>query len=340
MIHAKATSLSVCIPRALATGRLDLRAPARVFELPVGADGRVRGARYLDAQGREQEVRARHVVVSCGAIGSPHLLLLSRSGRFPDGLANSSGLVGRHLTMHHHAAVRLVMDEPALGVTGIEVYRAIDDWHASDPKRGFIRGGVVAEINSFTRQPIGYALTGRGDPALTRGWGAPLKRYLREFPRAITIGSILEDLPMAENRVDLDPDVKDAQGIPVARITHRQHPNDIAMNALVRAAHRGARAGLQAGVELAGAAARPHARSTRRRRCAGARTCTAPAGWARIPSKSVLDPFCRAHDVPNLWVVDGSCFPTAGGYNPTLTLLANAYRVADHFVGEASRQNL
>jgi choline dehydrogenase-like flavoprotein len=338
-IHAKASSFSVCIPRALATGRLDLRAPARVFELPVGPDGRVRGARYLDAQGREQEVRARHVIVSGGAIGSAHLLLLSRSGRFPHGLANSSGLVGRHLTFHHHAAVRLVMDEPMLGVTGIEVYRAVDDWHASDPSRGFIRGGVVAEINSFTRQPIGYAMTGDGDPGLGQSWGAPLKRYLREFPRAITIGSILEDLPMAGNRVDLDPDLKDAQDLPVARITHRQHPNDVAMNAWF--AH-----------QIEGLAQALVPASSWRIRIPGLTWIdakTAMRGSAHVhgtcrmgrdPASSVLDPWCRAHDVPNLWVVDGSCFPTAGGYNPTLTLLANAYRVAGRFVAEAKRQNL
>jgi hypothetical protein len=104
---------------------------------------------------------------------------------------------------------------------------------------------------------------------------------------------------METNRVDLDPDVKDAQGLPVARITHRQHLNDIATGA-----------GSQSGSR----------------------------GWRGPASR--LDPDCRAHDVPNLWVVDGSCFPTAGGYNPTLTLLANAYRVADRFVAEARRQNL
>jgi choline dehydrogenase-like flavoprotein len=278
-------------------------------------------------------------VVACGAIGSPQLLLLSRSGRFPQGLANSSGLVGRHLTFHHHAAVRLVMDEPMLGVTGIEVYRAVDDWHASDAKRGFIRGGVVAEINSFTRQPIGYALTGDGDPKLTRSWGAPLKRYLREFPRAVTIGSILEDLPMQSNRVDLDPDVKDAQGIPVARITHRQHPNDVAMNTWFASR-----------IEELAQACKP-VRSWRirlpgltwideRTAMRGSAHVHGTCRMGRDPATSVLDPFCRAHDAPNLWVVDGSCFPTAGGYNPTLTLLANAYRVADHFVAEAKRQNL
>jgi choline dehydrogenase-like flavoprotein len=338
-IHAKASSFSVCLPRARASGRLDLRAPARVFELPVGKDGRVLGARYRDAEGREQEVRARHVIVSCGAIGSPHLLLLSASSRFPHGLANSSGLVGRHLTFHHHAAARLLLDEPALGVTGIEAYRAIDDWHASDPKRGFIRGGVVAEINSFTRQPIGYAMTSGGDPGLARAWGAPLKRYLREFPRAVTIGSILEDLPLAENRVDLDPDTKDTQGIPVARITHRQHPNDIAMS----------RWYAERILELAQACQPASAWRIRLPGLTEIDAKTAMRGSAHVhgtcrmgsdPKASVLDRHCRAHDVPNLWVVDGSCFPTAGGYNPTLTLLANAYRVAEHFVREAGRQNL
>jgi choline dehydrogenase-like flavoprotein len=338
-VHAKASSLSVCIPRARATGRLDLRANAKVFELPLGPDGRVTGARYLDELGHTHEVRARRVVVSCSAIGSPQLLLLSTSGSFPQGLANSSGLVGRNLMLHHHAAIRFLVDEPALGVTGIEAYRAIDDLHPSDPKRGFIRGGVVAEVNSFTRQPIVYAFGSQGDPELDRPWGAGLKRFLREFPRAITVGSILEDLPMHENRVDLDPQVTDADGIAVARITHRQHENDIAMN-------RWYAGQLPALADACGATrwwpmdlpgiTRIDARTAMKGSAHVHGTCR----MGSDPSKSVLDPWCRAHDVPNLWVVDGSCFPTAGGYNPTLTILANAYRVAHHLVEEARRQNV
>jgi choline dehydrogenase-like flavoprotein len=338
-VHAKASSLSVCIPRARATGRLDLRANAKVFELPLGPDGRVTGARYLDDLGHTHEVRARRVVVSCSAIGSPQLLLLSTSGSFPQGLANSSGLVGRNLMLHHHAAIRFLVDEPALGVTGIEAYRAIDDLHPSDPKRGFIRGGVVAEVNSFTRQPIVYAFASQGDPELERPWGADLKRFLREFPRAITIGSILEDLPLHENRVDLDPQVTDADGIAVARITHRQHENDIAMN-------RWYAGQLPALADACGAKrwwpldlpgiTRIDAQTAMKGSAHVHGTCR----MGSDPSRSVLDPWCRAHDVPNLWVVDGSCFPTAGGYNPTLTILANAYRVAHHLVEEARRQNV
>ena len=338
-IHAKATSLSICIPRGLATGRLDLRAEAEVFELPVDAGGRVTGARYLDAKGGEHEVRARHVVVSCNAIGSPRLLLMSKSGAFPQGLANASGLVGRNLMFHHHAALRFLTGEPALGVTGIEATRAIDDFHASDAKRGFIRGGVVAEVNSFTRQPIVYALNEAGDPKIGRRWGADLKRFLREFPRAVTIGSILEDLPMESNRVDLDPDVTGRHGLPVARMTHRQHENDIAMNEWVAA-------------RLPDLADASGATEKWRMELPGLTRIdekTAMKGSAHVhgtcrmgtdPSRSVLDPWCRAHDVPNLWIVDGSCFPTCGGYNPTLTILANAYRVADRFVAEARKKNL
>lgn len=144
---------------------------------------------------------------------------------------------------------------------------------------------------------------------------------------------------MAENRVDLDPDVKDAQSIPVARITHRQHGNDIAMNDWFAKRIEGLAQACQPAsrwrVMLPGLT-QIDAKNAMRGSAHVHGTCR----MGTDPAKSVLDPYCRAHDVPNLWVVDGSCFPTAGGYNPTLTLLANAYRVADRFVSEARRQNL
>ena len=338
-IHAKATSLSVCIPKASASGNLDLRHGAEVFDLPVGEGGRVRGARYLDAEGNEQEVRARQVVVACNAVGSPRLLLMSKSGAFSQGLANSSGLLGRNLMFHHHAATRAIFNEPVLGVTGIEATRAIDDFHPSDSKRGFIRGGVVAEINSFTRQPIVYALNTQGDPELGRAWGADLKRFLREFPRATTIGSILEDLPMESNRVDLDPEVTDRHGFPVPRITHRQHSNDIAMNRWV--AERLPELGEACGASRVWRMQIPGITTIDEQTAMkGSAHLHGTARMGKDPEKSVLDPWCRAHDVPNLWVVDGSCFPSSGGYNPTLTILANAYRVAEHFVAAAHKLDL
>jgi choline dehydrogenase-like flavoprotein len=339
-IHAKATPFSVLIPQAVATKKLDLRPDAMVFEIPVGKDGRVLGARYVDREGKTHEVRARHVVVAGGAIGSPHLLRLSTSGRFPSGLANGSDQVGRHLTFHVHNLVQYLLDEPSMQWTGLESHAAIDDLHPSDAKRGFIRGGVVGEINFGSKLPIAHGVAGVGFPGLERQWGAGFKDYLRSFPHVVGLASILEDLPMASNTIDLDPDVRDRHGLAVPRITHRQHPNDIAMLDWY-----GKRL-----VELAEAAGgqqiwQPyvphltHLKPDQAMKGAGAHfhgTCR----MGDDPEKSVVDKWCRAHEVPNLWVVDGSVFPTSGGYNPTLTILANAYRVADHFVAEAKRQNL
>lgn len=332
-VHAKGTGFSISLPRARATGRLDLRSDAMVFELPV-TDGRVTGARYYDGSGQAREVRARQVIVSAGTIGTPRLLLLSTSGSFPHGLANGSGQVGRHFSFHHHPAAVGVFDEDLRTYTGFEAFAAIDDLHPSDPKRGFIRGGVVAELNTFTHQPIAYSLV--LEPALRgggRGWGASLKERLRSFPRTLTVAGICEELPMAENRVDLDPDVKDRFGLPVPRFTKRQHPNDLAMNRwyekklveLVQAAGaREVHAGAIPGIAI-------DERTPQKGNAHNHGTCR----MGNDASSSVVDRFCRSHEVPNLWIVDGSVMPTNGGYNPTLTILANAYRVADHFVREA-----
>jgi choline dehydrogenase-like flavoprotein len=338
-IGAKATTLSVSIPRALATGRLDLRANATAREVALGPDGRVRSVRYLDAKRREHEVFARHVVVAGNSIGTPHLLLMSTSGSFPHGLANGSGLVGRNLTFHHFPGVNFTIAEPAMSFTGLETHAAIDDLHASDPKRGFIRGGVVAEFNMLVKQPLAYAFLGFPGYPAKRAWGADFKRYLRQFPHAVGLVGVLEDLPMESNRVDLDPVVKDASGLPAPRITHRQHPNDVAMNRwfgakltdLARAAGAvetwtPAVPGIMLTDEHSAAKGSAHLHGTCR--------------MGDDPAKSVVDRWCRSHEVANLWIVDGSVFPTSGGYNPTLTILANAYRVADHFVAEASRRSL
>ncbi len=333
-IHAKGTTFSVSIPRALATGKLDLRPNARVFEIPIGSDGRVSGARYLDAQGREQEVRARQVVLAANAIGSPQLLLLSTSGAFPQGLANGSGLVGANLTFHTHAGACFLLEGPARAYTGFEAQTAIDDLHASDPKRGFIRGGVIAELNTVNHQPLGWAFTADGYPQLGRGWGAPLKRYLRAFSRSVVVASILEDLPVESNRVDLDPDVKDRLGLPVPRITHRQHPNDLAM-------HRWYTQRILEIAEASGASER-WALGTPGLGVLDEKTAMKGNahfhGTCRMgsdPKHSVVDANCRSHEVPNLWIVDSSVLPTSAGYNPTLTIVANAYRVADHFAKQA-----
>lgn len=339
-IHAKATTLSVCISRALATGRLDLRPNSVVHEIKLGPDGRVKSVLYLDWKGRPQEIFARHVVVAGNAIGSAHLLLSSKSGSFPQGLANSSGLVGRNLTFHTMPVVFFRTEEPALGFSGMSSHVALDDFHPSDSKRGFIRGGVVVERNDWTAQPITYSLfaaMGRGKT--DRPWGAELKKHLSDFSRIVAVSGVLEDLPMEENRVELDPTAKDRHGFAIARIVHRQHANDLAM-------HRWFQQKLLELAEACGATEKWVSRVPgvthldEKTPMSQSLHVMGTCRMGKDAKSSVLDRWCRTHDVKNLWVVDGSCLPTSGGYPPALTILANAYRVADYFVTEAKKQNL
>jgi len=242
---------------------------------------------------------------------------------------------GRNLMLHHSALVRCLVDEPTRAVTGIEATRAVDDWHPSDSSRGFIRGGVIADGNPLMKQPLAWAFQGLAGQG--RGWGADFKRRLRDFPRVVPLVAILEDLPMESNRVDLDPDVADDQGLPAIRITHRQHPNDVAMN-------RWFTARLLEMADAAGALEKwepktPFSLVDEKSAMPGSVHLHGTARMGDDPATSVVDRWCRSHDVPNLWIVDCGVFPTSGGYNPTLTLLALAYRAADRMISEARRQN-
>jgi len=326
-VNAKASTLAIHIPAALATGRCHLFAQSRVVEILVGDKGRVRGVRYLDAQGREQELLARQVILAGGSIASAQLLLLSKSARFPNGLANRSDQVGRNLMCHVFAQVNFEMDSVANSFAGPPGNIAIDDFHASDRKRGFARGAVIAE--AIESMPISSALKAANYlGAGRRAWGQPLSEYLAKFPYIGGLIAIGEDMPVSSNRVDLDPTLRDAAGIPVPRITHKRHDNDIR---LVRYFE-------QRMAEIAKAGG---AKKTWSTDFTGVKTGSGHImGTCRMgddPECSVLNRWCRTHDVDNLWVVDGSFFPSSGGYNPTLTIFANSYRVARYFIEQAKR---
>ena len=321
--QAKASTLSIHIPAALATGRLELRPDTRVTELRVGEDGRVVAAHTVDAEGREDEVRARHFVLAAGSLGSAHLLLHSRSSRFPHGLANDSGLVGRNLMFHIFSYVGFELPGPSMGALGPNGMLSIDDFHPSDAKRGFIRGGVISE--AAEPGPLWAAYKAPDYLGRSTGvWGKPLKDYLRRYPHLGALISIGEDLPQLENRIDLDPDHVDEYGIPLPRITHRAHPNDIALA-------RDFEDQMQ-DIALASGAVKAWAFPEFSRVKGGTGHLLGTCRMGEDPSSSVVDRDCRSHEVPNLYVPDGSCFPTSGGYNPTLTIFANADRAAWRFL--------
>lgn len=329
-VHAKASTLAIHVPAALATGRLDLRPDCRVIELVTGRDGRVSTARTLDASGREREVHAHNFVLACGGIGSAHLLLSSRSARHPAGLANASGLVGRNLMFHNFAFVFFELPDPSMGALGSAGMVAIDDLHPSDASRGFIRGAVVGE--SAEPSPIWAAHKATGYlGADTGAWGKPLKDYLRRYPYLAGMVAIGEDLPRLDNQIDLDPTHVDDQGIPLARITYESHRNDLALHDYFDTRMH----------EIARAAGATKSWSVDTRHTKGGTghimgTCR----MGNDPAKSVVDKWCRSHEVPNLYIPDGGCFPSSGGYNPTLTIFANAARTAQHFLDSRKREEL
>jgi choline dehydrogenase-like flavoprotein len=316
----RSSALSVFVPDALKTGRYDLRPDCYVHEITVDERGRCKSAVYQDADGDFIEQDADIFILACGAIESARLMLLSRSGRFPHGLANGSDLVGRNATFHEFSAAVGVFEDPIYAWAG-GGYVAVSSFqfYEHDEKRGFAGGCHIACAGVGIPLPINWSLPGR--PA----WGAQAKQIDRDFyNHSFAIGMVVHDMPQHDNRVELDDKVKDAWGLPVARITNKIHENDLKMGRWV----------IDHNAEILDAAGAKKVYRVYIDRITG--NCSHQHGTTRMgddPKSSVLNKWCQAHEVDNLFVVDGGPFPTATGANPTLTIMANAWRVADYIAG-------
>lgn len=299
-------------PKALRAGA-QLRTWARVREISVDRRGRARGVLYHDRKGVLHEQLARIVVVCANGIGTPRLLLNSRSQRFPNGLANSSGMVGRHYMTHPAHYVEGIFDERLDGHVGITSNPCFSQqFYETDTTRGFVRGYSLVVYG-----PYGPLSQAWGD-AQPLPWGADHHREMRRrFGHTIGIAIMAEDLPDADNGVELDAKERDRHGMPAAKVTYRFGQNTLQM--------------LDHGVAMA----------RRVLEAAGAAQILQPPspnvfahlmGTARMgsdPRESVVDAWNQAHDVPNLFIVDGSSFVTSAAVNPTSTIGALALRAAD-----------
>ncbi len=313
----RSSALNVFVPDAVATGRYDLRADSYVRELEVDERGRIQAAVYEDADGTVHRQEADVFVLACGAVESARLLLLSRSKRFPTGLANGSDLVGRNVTFHEYSAAVGVFDDPIHAWAGGGYVSASSfQFYEHDESRGFVGGGHIAAAGVGIPLPINWGLPGRPT------WGAEAKQVDRDyFNHSMAVAMVVHDMPQHDNRVDLDDDVVDAWGLPVARITLRPHENDLAQGRFL----------IDRNAEILEAAGAKDVDRVYIEKVTG--NCSHQHGTTRMgddPETSVLDRWCRAHEVDNLFVVDGGPFPTATGANPTLTIMANAWRVAEH----------
>jgi choline dehydrogenase-like flavoprotein len=311
---AKASTDVTYWPEAIRS-RIELRTRCRVSRIETNDVNMATGVHYFDGDGREVFQPAEIVIMACNGIGTPRILLNSTSGRFPNGLANSSGLVGKNLMLHPYAQIRGHFDEPLDGYRGPPICIWIMEFYETDPERDFVRGYSY----QFSRGlgPVRTAINGMADGLLPWGEGHH-EAFRRLFDRSAGMVSVCEDLPEETNRVTLDPNLKDADGIPAPKITYR-----ISGNTQKMLDHSVAR-----GIEILEAA--------------GAHDITARAplpyaGWhlmgtARMgmdPERSVVNERGRSHDVKNLFIVDGSVFVTSGGVNPTSTIQAVALYVAD-----------
>lgn len=295
------------IPPALATGRLDLRVNAQAVRIEHDDRGLASAVVYRDGTGVLQRQAARLVCVAGNAVETPRLLLMSDSAQFPHGMANGSGHVGRHYMRHVGGATFGVMPKPVHMHRGITVPGTVFDEARHDPARGFA-GGYLLEAMALAPVTLAMLL----DPA---DWGRRSADFVDRYDHLAGALIVGEELPRADNRVTLDRDAKDALGLPVPCIHVDDHPNSVAMEQHARAA--AARLYQAVG-----------ATDIRQVRTALATHNMGTARMSRNPSDGVVDAFGRAHEVQNLFVSDGSVFPSSATENPTLTIVALAMRQA------------
>jgi choline dehydrogenase-like flavoprotein len=321
-VKARSSSAVTMLPIAERTGNCEIRVRSYVREITTDASGKVTGVTYFDAKRQEVFQRAKAVILSANGSESPRLLLLSKSARFPNGLANSSGVVGRYLMLGGGGGASGLFEHPLNDYKGVVTGAAIVDFVHSDPKRGFYGGGRMTARGFDT--PINYGLRGL-QPGAPR-WGALYKKaLLEEANHKMTVSCFVTQLPLETNRVDLDPDVKDDWGLPAMRITSQSHPDDIKAMEFFR----------QRSIEILEAAGAKKVWAPPVNDSRGSAHNRGTCRMGNDPKTSVVNKFHRAHDVPNLFIVDGSNLVTGGRNHPTMTIQALAFRAAENIIRAA-----
>lgn len=321
-VHAKAATLYVAIPVALETGNFDLKTQAKVYRINTDDRGRVTGVGYFDADGRAREQRARVVILSAFVFEHVRLLLLSKtsSPRFANGLANSSGYVGRNLMAHGDVRAMGIFDDYIVNGfigPGSAAIR-IDDFNGNNFDHtglGFIRGGTIGTSGDGTPVTRVDVL-----PPGVRSWGREFKDFFaRYYTRTMDLNMQPETLPHQDNRIDLDPRRRDRWGLPLPRVTFDFHQNEIRLQKFM--------AGIGEKIMRATGASKVWSEEKGR-----------PNRWAggtrmgADPKNSVVNAYCQTHDIENLFIVGSSVFPTMSGYPPTATVAALSYRTAEYIL--------
>tara|TARA_B100000963_G_C22634809_1_gene676998 strand:+ start:2894 stop:4459 length:1566 start_codon:yes stop_codon:yes gene_type:complete len=307
------------IPKALKTGLLDLRPNSHVIRITHNKKGLVDGVIYVDNDGAIQRQEAKVVCVAGNSIESPRMLLLSESSMFPDGLANSSGQVGRNYMRHLTGSMYARFDKPIHMYRGETMAGFIADEVKHDPNRGFV-GGYYMETLSLGPAFLSSFLN-PGE------WGKDIADMMDGYANIAGMWIVGEDMPRSTNRVTLSKTEKDQFGLPAPNVHYDDHPNDVAMRTY---AYEKAEA-LYKAVGAVQTYRTPPYPSTHN------------LGTNRMSAKSrdgVVNKWGRTHDVKNLFVSDGSIMTTGAAANPTLTITALAIRQGEYLVKQLKKGNL
>ena len=313
-VVAKYNSYDVHMVPALKTGHLDLYPNSIVREVVVSNENRITGVRFLNRTTHaEGELHGRSVVVACACAQSVALLLMSKSTLYPNGLANSSGELGRNFIPHFTGGVEVFLKDlvgrPATDDEGFLDHAYVPSF-MHNRKRDYARSFGM-QFNYQNRRSVGWA---RSMPGLGKAYKQSVKE---RYPAFLEFSPYGEMLPNKKSYIDLDYEKLDAYGLPMARRHVWFGENDMKIFAEMQ---RWSREILEsAGAEYHSESDEPQTNHE----LGGCRMGT-------DPRTSVLNGDCRAHDVPNLYVVDGSVFPSASEKNPTHTIMALAARTADH----------
>jgi choline dehydrogenase-like flavoprotein len=316
---AKWSTLYTEIPKAEATGKLDLRPQSQVLQIQSDDSGKVTGVLYADKDGKQVVQKARVVCLAGNSIETPRLLLNSHTNKFPDGLANSSGQVGKNYMRHMTGSVYATFKEPVHMDRGTVMAGIVQDEARFDTSRGFT-GGFEMETISL-HLPFLAAFLRPG------AWGKDFAWAMEQYNNMAGMWIVGEDMPQESNRVTLHATEKDQYGLPIPNVHYDDHPNDVAMREY--AYKKGSEI-----YEVVGATKTykvPPYPSTH-----NLGTCR----MSDKPGNGVCNKHGQTHDVKNLFISDGSQFTTSAAENPTLTIVTLAIRQAGYIAEECRKQNI
>jgi choline dehydrogenase-like flavoprotein len=316
-VNARTGTHNTVIPTALATGNCDLRTGCMVKQIMLDGAGRARSVVYFDATDRRQEQTADLVILCAGAVESARLLLNSKHRLFPHGLGNRYDWVGRNLQGHAYPGAIGLFDEETYDDLGPGAQIAICDYNHGNP--GLAGGAMLA--NEFIRLP--YQFMGSVPPEVPR-WGPKHKEWVRHaYQRTISVKGPVQEISAFEARVQTDSRVLDHWGIPVARLSGRGHAHTVEISEFIAR---------KAEDWLREAGAVQTWRRAPGRGLSGGQHQAGTCRMGNDPKTSVVDKDCRLHDLDNVYVIDGGVHVTNGGFNPVLTILANAYRASENLL--------